>query len=157
MIRRATAGMTLVEVLVSLVIFALVGGASFALLDQILQSRLQSEARLTRVQDVERAFRLLGLDTGFALPGSFRLRQERLDLQRSFVGGVIAVSWHFRDGNLVRSFGTQDQTLVSGLSDVTWQTLSAGEATVAGLDLRLRFAADGVATNRIFVLPGPLP
>ena len=50
--RDPTAGFSLVEVLVALAIFALIGVAGFSMLDQVLRTQRLTEGRLERLAEL---------------------------------------------------------------------------------------------------------
>ena len=60
--RNPRSGVTLIEMLVALAIFSLVGIAGFALLSQSLKSRGVAEVRLQRLSDIERAIFVIKQD-----------------------------------------------------------------------------------------------
>ena len=68
--RDREAGVTLTEVLVALVLFALIGGAGLAVLDQVLRVQARTDGRLERLAEVQRAMHLLTLDFMQATGGS---------------------------------------------------------------------------------------
>ena len=57
-----TRGFTLVEVLVTIAIFALLGLGSFAVLDQVLRTKQQSEQRLGQIEQLQYAWLLIHND-----------------------------------------------------------------------------------------------
>lgn len=61
-VRDREAGVTLVEMLVALVIFALVGVACFTTLDTILRVRERTDGRLEHLAQLDRALQIFGRD-----------------------------------------------------------------------------------------------
>lgn len=83
--RCTTAGVTLVEVLVALVLFALIGVAGFGMLDQILRTQSVTERRLERLAVIQRGMYLMTTDFAQARSGS-------LTFQTGNQGAVVAVA-----------------------------------------------------------------
>lgn len=79
--RDCEAGITLVEMLVSLVIFAFVGLASFTMLDTLLKVRAQTEGRLETVAQIDRALAVFSHDLAQGEPKSLTLDNSQLTLK----------------------------------------------------------------------------
>ena len=73
-IRDQEAGVTLIEMLVALSLFALVGIASFTTLDTILRVRERTDGRLEHLAQLDRALLVFGRDIVQADPGTVTLR-----------------------------------------------------------------------------------
>lgn len=179
--RNPQSGMTLVEVLVALAVFAVIGSAAFALLDQTLRSQRLSEARLTRLDDLQRMMRIVTLDTMQAVPGTLVLDKTDVRFVRQRAGtapdtsdtegrlqGVLV---HYRLGaeGLQRQIGPEGsqspwQLVLSGVQSVSWQPIFRPDATLpasvppqaAGLDLTVQLTASETVRG-VFVLPSAPP
>ncbi|MFN3311981.1 MAG: type II secretion system protein GspJ [Hyphomonas sp.] len=130
--RRTDAGVTLIEVMVSLALFALIGTAGFAMLDQVLRAQRQTDGRLETLAAMQRAMFLITDDMERAIERSFTsdaqrdaVSFERMEPQTGI--GRIIVEYDLADGALRRNlFHAEDQPLAQQilLSDVTridWQ------------------------------------
>jgi general secretion pathway protein J len=113
--RRADAGFSLIEVLVALALFAMIGGAGLSVLDQILRTQAQTEGRLDRLADLQRMMHLVTLDFSQAAPGTVR----------GDGAGVAAgdIRYALTDGVLRRTVGPAVQDLLAGAVAVDWQYL----------------------------------
>ena len=98
--RDRAAGLTLVEMLVALVLFALVGLASFTTLDAIIRTRDRTEGRLETIARYDRALRLFTRDVMQSEPQAIALGDDGLVL--SGTGGRV-LSWRSADATLQRS------------------------------------------------------
>jgi prepilin-type N-terminal cleavage/methylation domain-containing protein len=143
--RGARAGVTLVEVLTGLALFAVLGSASFAVIGQITRTDRVSEQRLARLSDLQRAFFLLEMDAQSAVPGRVRLAARDLVLQRTTPDGVVDIAYSLGNGALLRRRASQDgapdqtQILLTGLRDGGWRLHLPSDgwrgADAAGTDL----------------------
>lgn len=153
--RSGAAGVTLVEVLVSLVIFAIIGLAGYATLDLELRSARLTEGRLQRLGQMERALYLIGLDfrqaegRSLVADGSFvsihRAMVRTMDdtagtlagtLAGNFagtaIGGDITVAYSLAGTTLTRRMVDgqgavlADQAVLPGVSALGWQFLGSG-------------------------------
>jgi general secretion pathway protein J len=120
--RDREAGVTLVEVLVALVLFALIGGAGLAMLDQVLRVQARTEGRLERLAEVQRALHLLTLDFMQASGGSLGFSEGAVAFQR---GDGPAVRYGLDGVTLTRSVagsaGEVRQVVLSGVGAASWQ------------------------------------
>ena len=125
--RDPAAGVTLIEMVVALAIFALIGGAGYSMLDQVLRTDARTSGRLERLGDLQRTLFLVGqvfaqaeahsvrLDDGlvvgrdgavirYHLAGTVLRRDVDAAgesvAEQSLVADVQAVQWRFLDGLL---------------------------------------------------------
>ena len=117
------AGFTLVEVLISLLIFSLIGVAGFVLIENILRVHQRTEDRLASLGDRERMMHLLTLDAGQA--GGDRLAVAEGGL---IIGGMTGtdVAYSVQDGALVRTVGGRQQMLLEGVDNVEAEAFLPG-------------------------------
>ena len=132
--RSPTAGFTLVEVLVALAIFALIGVAGFSMLDQVLRTQRQTDGRLERIAELQRAMHLMTLDFSQAIGASLTAktgpegasvawRRNATDAS----GGRFFMEYTLAEGTLMRAVAVTEgsplarQPLVTFVSAVDWQ------------------------------------
>lgn len=134
---RGDAGFTLVEVLVALVLFAMIGAAGFAVLDQVLRVQRQTEGRLDRLAAIQRAMHLVTTDFMQAAGGSLSFADGAVALRRPSARGALAVSYDLGDAALRRtlsgSFGQApaQQAILTGVSALDWRFYSPATGWVA--------------------------
>ena len=172
--RDGEAGVTLVEMLVALALFALIGLASFSTLDAIVRVRDRTEGRLDGYAALDRALILFGRDLAQSRPGAVSISDGALSLQGGDGGQFGYV---LRDGSLVRHVGEAagagglDQRLLDDVSQVGWRFLDAGHgwhdawpekdlrAALIGVEMRLRVVppggGDAVDVLRLADVPRP--
>ena len=134
MSRDPTAGVTLIEMVVALAIFALIGGAGYSMLDQVLRTDARTSGRLDRLGDLQRALLLVGQD--FAQAGAHSVAQD---------GGDVVVA---RDGVVIRyqlagtvlrrdvttaGENVAEQALVAEVQGVRWRWLDGRSGWVSDL------------------------
>ena len=132
--RTATAGFTLVEVLVALAIFALIGVAGFSMLDQVLRTQRLTEGRLERLAEMQRAMHMITLDFSQARGKSFEVEQSTngpvIGLRRNAAdarGGNVMLHYALQDGSFMRDVSgasgppVAHQPLLKGVTVVDWQ------------------------------------
>lgn len=159
--RTATAGFTLVEVLVALAIFALIGVAGFSMLDQVLRTQRLTDGRLERLAEMQRAMHMITLDFAQARGASLTARAGDTGAEVGFsrnavdaAGGSVGLVYALRDGVLMRDVrtgaadpgaanaGSADpgadqgipatrQPLLRGVTAVDWQFYDAGAGWTA--------------------------
>lgn len=131
--RQGDSGLTLVEVLVSLSLFALIGIAGFAIIESVLTVRDRTEGRLDRMGDVERALHLLRLDfeqaggEGLVFDG-VAVSFSRKDTERR---SSVEIAYRADDGLLTRQVRPAlsrptVQRLLSGVENAQWRFYRAG-------------------------------
>ena len=177
--RDAAAGVTLIEVLVSLSIFAVIGVAGYAMLDLVTRTDRLSEGRLQRLGQMQRAMYLMDMDFHQAEDRSLAVDGNTVAIRRAApdaAGGQITLRYVVTGDRLVRRMldaqGTllAEQDLLPGVSAVNWQFLGQGWGDVwpqepavnvppqnpRAVEVTLKLA-DGRALRRVAVLPGALP
>jgi general secretion pathway protein J len=111
--------------LVSLALFALIGGAGVSVLDQVLRTQARTEARLDDLAAMQRAMFLITLD--------FSQGQSVLMDDAVAVGhGAVTVRYAVQDGVMVRRFGEAEQPVLTGVTAAVWQFLDAENTWVDG-------------------------
>ena len=161
------AGFTLVEMLVALALFALIGLASFALLDTVIRTRDRTEGRLEAVATLDRALILFGRDLAQSDPGSHRIADGVLTLALGTVGGPSDLSYALVGDALTRRANDQgaavEQQLVAGIARLAWRGLDfegvwhevwppeAENDRLAAVEMRLTLAEEVSATVRRLV------
>lgn len=158
--RHSTAGMTLVEVLVALAVFAIIGVAAFSMLDQTLRSERIADARLVRLADEQRLMQVVTLDTMQMISGSLARDATGISFLRRGAAtpdGVegLAVRYEVSATDLIREIGAPGaeparQVLLTGLQGASWQGVQggatllpdAGLATAEGVELVLTLAGN---------------
>ena len=132
--RDPAAGVTLVEVLVALSIFALIGVAGFSMLDQVLRTERQTEGRLEELAALQRAMFLIRQDFDAARPASLSAENVAqtgaLSLRRSAPEaplGQIALVYRHQEDLLVRALSIDglaepvNQTLLDQVQSARWR------------------------------------
>lgn len=129
--RDHQSGLTLVEMLVALVLFGLVGLASFAMLDTVIRVRDRTEGRLETVAAIDRALILFSQDLGQSLGNGRSLADGQLGFRSAVSGGSVALRYHLQDGVLLRSLDGADgaagldQQVLTGVMAANWQVLDS--------------------------------
>ncbi len=167
------AGFTLVEVLISLALFALIGLAGVALVESVIGVQERTHGRLDRIADIRRAHHLIGVDFDQAEPGDFAGAPDGVRFRRHGFGGrasIGVVRYSFANGTLLRQVddGTP-RALLDGVARVRWRYLEGGgwqpqwrsgaaegRALPRGVDLELELADDAGQVRRVVALPTPL-
>lgn len=117
-------GFTLIEVLIALALFALIGVAGFTLLDGVLRTQDATDNRLSRMAEIQRAMLVVSSDldqiTG-ALAGSGPdLSMQKTDL----AGATVSVRYALAGATLTRTVtgagGERTQTLLTDVSSASW-------------------------------------
>lgn len=122
--KRRREGFTLVEVLIALALFALIGVAGFTLLNSVLRTQGATETRLDRMAEIQRAMLVVTSDldqvTGSVAGGSGSLSIRKFDTGSA----IVAVRYDFSGEVFTRTVtgpgGERIQTLITGVSDARW-------------------------------------
>lgn len=124
--RDGAAGFTLIEVLVALALFALIGGAGVSVLDQVLRTQSRTEGQLDRLAAMQRAMHLVTLDFSQAATASVVAQEGVLQVGR----GGLTVGYAVRDGVFVRNVAAVQQPVLPGVEAVAWTFLDGDNAWV---------------------------
>lgn len=116
-------GFTLIELMISLGLFALIAVAGLALVDGILRVNGRTEARLDRLAALQRTMFVLTSDLDQVASGAIEGRGDRLSFTRSAPGaGGLAtpVRYAVAGGVLVRA-SPAPQMLLPGVAMARWR------------------------------------
>ncbi len=86
--RDAQAGLTLVEVLVALALFSLIGLAGFTMLDNILRVQSGTEGRLERLGQIDRALVVFSRDLQQSDSSSLKQDETSVSMNRTNAGSL---------------------------------------------------------------------
>lgn len=126
---RADAGFTLIELMISLLLFALIAVAGLALVDSGLGVQGRTEARLDRLSDLQRTMLVVSGDLEQVARGDIGGGGAQVHFTRAApgVGGPpVAVTYRVADKVLVRDAGAGPQVLLTGVTDVRWRFFADG-------------------------------
>lgn len=131
MTRTKDAGFTLIEVLVSLALFAMIAGAGLSVLDQILRTQSQTDGRLERLASLQRMMALVARDMSEAVPGSVQGDAATITVGRTADNGPVTVTYALTDGQMTRAItqrrgDTAAQLLLTDVVALQWQYLGDG-------------------------------
>ncbi len=127
--RHGEAGVTLVEVLVAMVLFALIATAGYSVLSQVVRVQAQTDGRLQRIAQLQRTMNIVTQDFMFASSGSLSFANGAVSFRRSAGDGEMAVRYDLEDQTLVRTVsgivGGQParQVLLPGVAALRWAFL----------------------------------
>ena len=168
--RSATDGYTLVEVLVALVLFSLIGLAGFTILDTVLRVKDIAEKRFERLEQIDFALLVFARDVLQSRPGTIELDSGVVSFQL-FDGTAIGFSKE--KGTFARKTGggQLSQRLLQSVSEVQFRILdganswrnswssahSVGQARAVELSVELQLlpqaAADHARIRKLVELP----
>lgn len=116
-------GFTLLELIISLGLFALISVAGLGLLDSVLNVQGRTEIRLSRLADLQRAMFVVQSDLDQMTRGEISGGGSRIAFTRiagGLGGAPLAVSYGERGGVLVR-IAPGPQALLQGVSGARWR------------------------------------
>jgi general secretion pathway protein J len=174
--RQGDAGISLVEVLVSLAIFAVIGVAGLAVLNTVSRTGERTEGRLDRLAEIDRSFMVIRRDLAQVSPGGLSLEGGFLSFRRSGETRDVPLSIGLAEQVLERRANVSvgepvHQQLLTGVAEVNWRLLDGarrwhsdwpppgseapGRPIAAELRLRVfRAEAEGPQeVTRLFALP----
>lgn len=129
--RRSRDGFTLVEVIVALALFALIGVAGFSMLSGVLQTQEQTDGRLGRLAEIQTAVFVITTDLdqlGSQIDGGPGvLVFQKIDAS----GQPIVVRYELLDDGLVRTLSgarsERSQLILPGVQSLGWTYFRRGE------------------------------
>ena len=155
------AGLSLVEVLVSLALFALIALAGFTFLNGVLRVREGTDGRIERLGRMQRTLYLLSLDLEQASPGPLVLRDGGLGFRRRLSPDrpPSEIRYALADETLVRSVGGSPtgQPMLPGVSAVRWTFWSRGRGWSSDPGLPTGTRPQAVAVELDLQGSGPPP
>ena len=131
--RAGDAGLSLIEVLVSLAIFAVIGVAGLTVLDTVARTGENTEGRLERLADIDRAFLVIRRDLAQIAPIDVTLTDSKLSFARAYGERTRSIAYFLEDETLVRQVkagtgsGPVDQRLLVGVSALGWRLMGRGQ------------------------------
>ncbi|MGR3502561.1 prepilin-type N-terminal cleavage/methylation domain-containing protein [Pseudaestuariivita sp.] len=124
--RRGEAGLTLIEVVVSLAIFAIIGLAGLALLNTVARTGDRTEGRLDRLSEIDRTFLVIRRDLAQIAPQPVTLEGGALTFARADGDGTATLTYLLDDGALIRQIEAApvlSQQLLSDITDMRWRLM----------------------------------
>ena len=122
--RSAEGGFTLIEVMISLALFALISLAGIALIDAVVRVEERTAGRLERLGQLQRAMFLLTRDLEQATSGSLEQVDGGIRFERQAASVYEAgqpISYALRGDSLMRILGEgTEQVLINGVSSADW-------------------------------------
>ncbi len=122
-------GFTLIELIVSLSLFALIAVAGLALVDSVLGVQGRTDVRLDRLTDLQRAMLVVQGDLEQVAAGDVRGGGAELTFTRAapgLGGPPVAITYRLARGVLTRSAGGGTQALLRGVAGVRWRFFADG-------------------------------
>ncbi len=122
--RTGESGFTLIELMISLGLFALIAVAGVALVDGIIKVQGRTEARLDRLADIQRTMFVLTSDLDQIARGRVAGGGTNLSFTRAAPGQggpPVALRYLVAGGALVRTAGPGAQPLLTGVNAARWR------------------------------------
>ena len=123
---RASAGFTLIEVMVSLLLFSLISLAGINLIETVLGVQRHTEGRAERVAEIDRALFLVAGDFEQLTKGPLR-EGDSISLTRAGADRSHQISYRMMDGTLHRTFDGIDRGILAGLKTANWRFFKSGK------------------------------
>jgi general secretion pathway protein J len=123
------AGFTLIEVMISLALFALISMAGIALIDAVVRVEERTAGRLERLGQFQRTMFVLSRDLEQISTGSLEQVEGGVRFQRqaaSVYEPPRPISYSLRGDGLFRAAGA-DQLLMNGVAGVDWSFFFPGK------------------------------
>ncbi|WP_297775924.1 type II secretion system protein GspJ [uncultured Roseovarius sp.] len=175
-VRHGESGVTLIEILVSLAIFAVIGIASLNVLDAVARTGERSDEQLDRLAEIDHAFLVIRRDLSQSVGLETRLDKEGLTFRRTQMGETLEMSYRLDDAILLREIRPTDtspmsQLMLTGLANARWRLLTGSRRWTSlwpaegksaahrplAVELTIEVMRDGYAfpqsVTRVFALP----
>ncbi len=127
------AGFTLIEVVISLALFALISIGGLALIDAVIRVEERTSGRIERLGQLQRAMFMLTRDLEQIAGGTLEQAEAGIRFERHFGSSVEAgraISYALRGDSLFREVGGTasgtSQLLMSGVSSAKWSFFFSG-------------------------------
>jgi general secretion pathway protein J len=135
------AGLTLIEVMIAVALFALIGMAGFALVQSIISIQQRTDHRLDNLSDLQRTMHILTSDFEQAEPGTLMLDGDKVSFHRAPddpAGAALVIGYSLEDNILHRSIIGPDgqprmQALIGDVETIKWRFLTASRGWFEGL------------------------
>lgn len=127
--RPSEQGFTLIELMISLGLFALIAVAGLAMVDGILGVQARTEVRLDRLSDLQRAMLVIDGDLDAVASGDVNGTLDGVSFVRSapgMGGPAVPIRYALNDGVLMRMAGPQPQMLLRGVAGIRFRYLGEG-------------------------------
>lgn len=118
------AGFTLIELMISLGLFALIAVAGLALVDGIIKVQGRTEGRLDRLADLQRALFVVTSDVDQLAAGDISGGGTSLSFTRAapgMGGAAVPLRYAVAGDTLVRALGPVPQRVLGGVTAARWR------------------------------------
>lgn len=122
--RAAEGGFTLIELMISLGLFALIAVAGVSLVDSIIGIQSRTQARLDRLDTLERAMVVVASDLDQVAAGPITGGGDRLSFRRAapaFGGPAIEIRYRQSGNNLLREGVGRSQLVADDVAALRWR------------------------------------
>ena len=117
-------GFTLIELMISLGLFALIAVAGLALVDGIIKVQGRTETRLDRLAELQRALFVVTSDLDQLAGGDISGEGANLSFTRAapgMGGPAVRLRYAVTGGTLIRGLGPMPQRVLGGVSGARWR------------------------------------
>ena len=117
-------GFTLIELMISMGLFALIAVAGLALVEGIIKVQGRTEQRFDRLADLQRAMFVVSSDLDQVSRGPVAGGANAVSFSRTApgIGGAsVALKYAVTNGALVRQIGPAPQLLLTGVTAARWR------------------------------------
>ncbi|MFZ5962169.1 prepilin-type N-terminal cleavage/methylation domain-containing protein [Thalassococcus sp. BH17M4-6] len=135
--RSRDAGVTLVELLVAMAIFAVIGVAGLTILDTVLKVNARTEGRLERLAEIDRALLVIRRDLAQTRAGALTLDADGLRLRREADPDPVGIRYALTEGQMLREIDSGGaapvaQVLLGDVTDAAWRVTGGGQGWLTG-------------------------
>lgn len=121
---KSDEGFTLIELMISLALFALIAVAGVALVDSVLGVQGRTAERLDQLSAMQRTMLVVSTDLEQIARGDLKGGESALTFTRAapgLGGPPVAVSYALAGNTLTRSAGGAPQILMTGVTGLRWR------------------------------------